>query len=209
MQITQLPKSIPIFPLNGALLLPEGNLPLNIFEPRYISMIDYAMKNEKMIGMIQENLNSLETNNLYSTGCLGKINQYNETDDGRYLINLLGIIRFDYVKEDKIKREFRKLEVDYSKYESDLVNNYKDCFNKNEFLNHVGIYLKKNKIDVDWNLIKNVDHTVLITTLASICPFSIAEKQMILECGNTDEIPNIMLNLFKMNDGTIQNNKIN
>ena len=81
MQITQLPKSIPIFPLNGALLLPEGNLPLNIFEPRYISMIDYAMKNEKMIGMIQENLNSLETNNLYSTGCLGKINQYNETDE--------------------------------------------------------------------------------------------------------------------------------
>ena len=198
MNIDQLPKIIPIFPLNGALLLPNGNLPLNIFEPRYISMVDYAMKNEKLIGMIQESSKSPITNNLYSIGCLGKITQYNETNDKRYLINLTGIVRFNYINEQKTNKKFRMLKVDYSKFESDFINNFKNCFNKDEFLKEVKNYLTKNNIEFDLHLIKNVDQTVLITTLASICPFSVAEKQMILECSNTDEIPKTMLNLFKM-----------
>ena len=112
MNIESLPLVIPIFPLDGALLLPKGNLPLNIFEPRYIQMLDYSMKNEKMIGMIQINQKSKKTNGLYTTGCLGKITQYNETDDGRYMINLSGVIRFHFVKEEKTNEKFRKLTVD-------------------------------------------------------------------------------------------------
>tara|TARA_B100000029_G_scaffold326088_1_gene318562 strand:+ start:1780 stop:2409 length:630 start_codon:yes stop_codon:yes gene_type:complete len=209
MSIDNLPKIIPIFPLNGALLLPQGNLPLNIFEPRYLSMVDYAMKNEKMIGMIQNNKKHAESDKLYSTGCLGKINQYSETNDGRYLINLIGVTRFKVVKEINTEEKFRKLEVNYLDFKGDFNNNFENCFNKEVFLNEVRNYLEKNKIEVDWQLIQNVDNTLLITTLASICPFSIAEKQMILECPNTDDIPKTLLNLFKMSDQSIESKSSN
>lgn len=203
MNIKELPKIIPIFPLSGALLLPMGNLPLNIFEPRYLSMIDYAMKNDKIIGMIQENPKSITSNNLYTTGCIGKINQYNETSDGRYLINLHGQIRFNFIEEIKTDEKFRKLKVDYSKFENDTVNNFEKNFKKDAFLEEVKNYLSRNNIEFDWQQIKKVDLTILITTLASICPFSVAEKQMILECPNTDEIPTTMLNLFRMGDNNL------
>ena len=120
MNIENLPSIIPIFPLNGALLLPNGNLPLNIFEPKYISMVDFAMKNEKVIGMIQENPNSNEKNEFYTVGCLGRINQYHETEDGRYLINLNGIIRYKYYQEEKTEEHFRKIRVNYNK----KINNF-------------------------------------------------------------------------------------
>ena len=209
MNVANFPNLIPIFPLNGALLLPSGNLPLNIFEPRYLDMIDYAMKNEKMIGMIQEKEDSRKTNNLYTIGCLGKITQYNETNDDRYLINLTGIIRFNYVSEKKTELKFRKLNVDYSKFENDLLQKYNTSFDKKYFLNEVKNYLLRNEIEVDWEIINKVNETILITSLSSICPFSNSEKQMLLECKNTDEISNAMLNLFKMNDDTLSSQNIN
>jgi len=192
--MTKLPEIIPIFPLNGALLLPNGNLPLNIFEPRYINMVDYSMKNDRVIGMIQ----SKENKSLYSVGCLGKINQYHETGNGRYLINLLGIIRFQCVYEEKTNEKFRKLKVDYSKFKKDLNHSFDSCFNKNKFLEEAQIYLKKNNINANWDTMQKTDKTLLITTLASICPFSISEKQAILESTNINEIPKILENLFKM-----------
>ncbi|MBI28302.1 MAG: Lon protease [Alphaproteobacteria bacterium MarineAlpha5_Bin11] len=198
MNIESLPLVIPIFPLDGALLLPKGNLPLNIFEPRYIQMLDYSMKNEKMIGMIQINQKSKKTNGLYTTGCLGKITQYNETDDGRYMINLSGVIRFHFVKEEKTNEKFRKLTVDYSAFKNDITSNFKTTIDNKEFLNEVKNYLAKNDIKVNWSAIDNIDQTVLITSLASICPFSIAEKQMILESPDIKTIPERMLSLFKM-----------
>ena len=133
MNINKLPNIIPIFPLSGALLLPNGNLPLNIFEPRYIDMIDHAMKTDKIIGMIQENSKNKEFNNLYSIGCLGKITQYNETDDGRYIINLNGLIRFKFIKEEESYQKFRKLRVDYSDFKQDLVSNFEKCFDRKNF----------------------------------------------------------------------------
>ena len=207
MNINELPKIIPIFTLSGALLLPKGNLPLNVFEPRYIGMIDFAMKNEKMIGMIQEKKNSPKTKDLYSTGCLGRINQYSETTDGRYLINLSGIIRFHTVKEEKTSEKFRKMKVSYLKFKHDLTSNFENSFDKKVFLNEVRNYLTKNNIKVDWNIIQTIDQTILITTLASICPFSDAEKQMILECQDPNEIPKTMVNLFKMiGDNSVSKN---
>ena len=198
MNINKLPNIIPIFPLSGALLLPNGNLPLNIFEPRYIEMIDYAMKTDKIIGMIQENPKNHKDNRLYNVGCLGKITQYNETEDGRYLINLNGIIRYKLLKEENSSHKFRKLKVDYSDFKKDLNRNFEDTFDKNKFLDEAKIYLSKNNIHFDWNTLKNVGETILITSLASICPFSVAEKQMILECIDIDDIPKTILSLFKM-----------
>ena len=207
MNINELPEIIPIFPLSGALLLPKGNLPLNIFEPRYISMVDFAMKNKKMIGMIQENKNSPITKDLYTIGCLGRINQYNETTDGRYIINLSGIIRFNIVKEEKTSEKFRKIKVSYLKFKHDLTSNFENSFDRKIFLNEVRTYLAKNNIEVDWNIIQTVSKTILITTLASICPFSDAEKQMILECKNPNEIPKTMVSLFKMiGDNSVSKN---
>ena len=207
MNINELPKIIPIFPLSGALLLPKGNLPLNVFEPRYIGMIDFAMKNEKMIGMIQEKKNSPKTKDLYSTGCLGRINQYSETNDGRYLINLSGVIRFNIVKEEKTSEKFRKIKVSYLKFKHDLTSNFENSFDRKIFLNEVRTYLAKNNIEVDWNIIQTVSKTILITTLASICPFSDAEKQMILEYKNPNEIPKTMVSLFKMiGDNSVSKN---
>mgnify|MGYP001167646581 FL=1 len=209
MNINELPEIIPIFPLSGALLLPKGNLPLNIFEPRYIDMINFAMKNEKMIGMIQEKKNSPKTKDLYLTGCLGRINQYNETNDGRYLINLSGIIRFHIVKEEKTFEKFRKMKVSYLKFKHDLTSNIDNSFDKKIFLNEVRSYLEKNNIEVDWNIIQKINETILITTLASICPFSDAEKQMILECENPNEIPKAMVNLFKMIGNNLASKNLN
>tara|TARA_Y100000590_G_scaffold423913_1_gene530235 strand:- start:1627 stop:2253 length:627 start_codon:yes stop_codon:yes gene_type:complete len=208
MDINLLPKSIPIFPLNGALLLPGGNLPLNIFEPRYLSMVDYAMKNEKMIGMIQEK-ESKKTNNLYTIGCLGKITQFNEIEENKYFINLSGIIRFKLVQEIQTLEKFRKLEVDYSIFTNDTTNIFNDIGNRNDFLLAVKNYLQKNDIYANWDTLQNVNQTLLITTLASICPFSNAEKQMILESSNMDNIPKIMLKLFDMNKENLNPKSIN
>ena len=208
MDINLLPKSIPIFPLNGALLLPGGNLPLNIFEPRYLSMVDYAMKNEKMIGMIQEK-ESKKTNNIYTIGCLGKITQFNEIEENKYFINLSGIIRFKLVQEIQTLEKFRKLEVDYSIFTNDTTNIFNDIGNRNDFLLAVKNYLQKNDIYANWDTLQNVNQTLLITTLASICPFSNAEKQMILESSNMDNIPKIMLKLFDMNKENLNPKSIN
>lgn len=209
MNIKELPESIPVFPLNGALLLPGGDLPLNIFEPRYLEMINFAMKNHKMIGMIQENSKKSDVKNLYTTGCLGKITRYNETDDGRYLINLHGIIRFNIKKELETNKKFREFNVGYENFSGDFIKNYKTSIKKNEFLKEAQVYLSSNDINIDWGLIKEADQTLLITVLASICPFSIAEKQMLLECRDKNDIANKMLSLFKMNLNNNQPSSIN
>ena len=124
MKIIDLPKTIPIFPLSNFIIFPKTTVPLNIFEPRYIDMIDDSMKTSKFIGMIQpKNVND-ENNNpkLYEVGCLGKITTFQETEDGRYLIELKGLIRFQNIKEIKTKNKYRILEVNFEKFVDDLKN---------------------------------------------------------------------------------------
>ena len=125
------------------------------------------------------------------------------------MINLIGVTRFKFVQEINTEEKFRKLEVNYLDFKEDFNNNFENCFDKEIFLNEVKNYLQKNKIEVDWQLMQNVDNTLLITTLASICPFTIAEKQMIIECPNTDDIPQTLLNLFKMSDQSIESKSAN
>ena len=197
-------KTIPIFPLNGVLLLPGGNLPLNIFEPRYIEMIDYAFKHEKLIGMIQNKKNDSE--DLFDVGCIGKISSYTETEDDRYIINLSGFSRFKILKEVKVDQKFRICEVDFNEekyfFEFDKTN-----FNKDSFIKKVNSYLSDNGMAADIESVTKIDDKSLITMVAMVCPFDASEKQMLLESKNIDDLLSILISLMDFSKSNIHQSK--
>ena len=176
-----LPNTISIFPLNGVIFFPKTNLPLNIFEPKYLTLINDCIKSNKYMGMIQSKGG---TSDLYSVGCLGKITEHTKTKDGRVLINLTGINRFEIKSEinnDKIYREF---EVSYEKFSEDqglikkqtvMVERIKEIYEKTK------IFFKKNGLLLNWVEFEKLDEDQKINTLAMIAPISNEEKQMILE----------------------------
>ena len=181
--------SIPIFPLSGVILLPNGNLPLNIFEPRYIAMIDYALKKDKIIGMIQPKKN---TKNLFKMGCVGKITSFSETNDNRYLINLCGLTRFTILNEKKNKDQFRVFEVEYEELKKNFNKFDKKLFNKNLFAKKIKLYFEKNGLVLDFNSINKIDDKSLIKMIAMICPFGVNEKQMLLEAQDINNLLKIL-----------------
>jgi len=192
--------TIPIFPLNGALLLPNGNLPLNIFEDRYIDMINYSLSSNKYIGMIQ--FQNKEKNILYKTGCVGKIINYVETDDNRYLITLLGIKKFTIVKEIKHEKTFKIFEV---KTDTCNFNDFNELeFNRDLLINKILLYFQQKNIKFKLEDLNSIENKQLINTLSMICPFEINEKQMLLESKNTSELSKKLLALLEFN-----NNKSN
>jgi uncharacterized protein len=176
-----LPKIISVFPLSGIIFFPKTNLPLNIFEPRYLTLVNDCIKSHKYMGMIQAKKDS---SNVYSIGCLGKISEYKKIKDGRMLINLTGITRFEIKSEinnDKIYREF---EVSYEKFSEDLKKEEKQIpidekieaiFQKTK------VFFKKNGLLLNWNEFEKLDQNQKINTLAMIAPISNEEKQTILE----------------------------
>ena len=172
---------IPIFPLNGAVLFPGTSLPLNIFEERYIDMVDYALSNERCIGMIQSD----EKNNLYSIGCIGKIYSFSETTDGRYLISLQGTKCFKVKKELEKKHKFRLIEAEMLDFEEDkkFINEKQ----KNYLLKKYSQYIKVKKINLNLEEIQNIDFNQIIKFIAMISPFSYAEKQVLLETKNLSD----------------------
>ena len=188
MKIEDLPKIIPVFPLSNFILFPKTTVPLNIFEPRYIDMIDDSMKTNKFIGMIQpKNVND-ENNNpkLYEVGCLGKITTFQETEDGRYLIELKGLIRFQKIKEIKTKNKYRILEVNFEKFFSDLKNEKEELkFSDLEliFKDLKSLFEKKGFI-INWKALEKQSLDETINALAMTSPFSLEEKQVLLEAKN-------------------------
>ena len=167
---------IPIFPLNGVVLFPKTNLPLNIFEDRYIAMVDYALSKDRLIGMIQ----SKNTGELFNIGCLGKIIGFNETNDGRYLINLEGMSCFLLKKELKKKYVFRI--VDATILENKTKKNYKLKGElKNKILDTYKRYIKEKNININLSEIINIKTEQLAKFIAMISPFDIIDKQMLLE----------------------------
>lgn len=202
--------TFPIFPLSGALLLPGGYLPLNIFEPRYINMVDDALGQDRIIGMIQphcgnkaEGAKKKECPELYKTGCLGKITSFHETDQGTYLITLTGIKRFDTVKEKPSDRGYRLMEVDTEQYENDTQELGEcdlqwDCVEQK-----LKEYLTLTEIECDMDAIEEAPRSRLLAILSMVCPFSSSEKQALLEARNCEE----RLSLFaKIIDMAIQTN---
>lgn len=195
---------IPIFPLNGAILFPETNLPLNIFEERYIEMIDFALGKNKLFGMIQ----TKDSGSLYRVGCIGRINSFNETKDGRYIINLRGKNYFSILKEVPSNHKFRLVE---SVFEN--INIIQDKtfelkkFNKELFITKYRPYINRINPSIDFNLINKIEPATLIKFIAMSCPFSSADKQMLLETFNLNDLAHKLITLFEYYSSTSKNER--
>ena len=190
MKIIDLPKKIPVFPLSNFIIFPKTTVPLNIFEPRYIDMVNDSMKSDKMIGMIQPKSSSNDDNipNLHDVGCLGKITSFKETEDGRYLIELKGLVRFQSIKEIKTGKKYRTLEVDFSKFSHDLKDE-KEIIKFSDleliFKDFKSLFEKRGFI-INWKALEKQSLDETINALAMASPFSLEEKQILLEAENLD-----------------------
>ncbi|UXS04491.1 LON peptidase substrate-binding domain-containing protein [Agrobacterium tumefaciens] len=180
-----LPETVPVFPLPGALLLPEGHLPLNIFEPRYLAMIDRALASDRLIGMVQPALHAIDTGTeggaLSSVGCLGRITSFSETGDGRYLISLTGVCRFRLLKEvDAAGKPYRSFV--HAPFIADLSGDYdEDAVDRNNLLRVFRAFLDANQLEADWESVERAGNRVLVNSLSMMSPFGPAEKQALLE----------------------------
>lgn len=194
-----LPSQLPIFPLEGVLLLPRGQLPLNIFEPRYLSMINDAMSSHRMIGMVQfYDHGGDKGNGIFKIGCAGRITQFQETEDGRYLVTLTGVCRFNVAEElDKIKG-YRRARADWSAFKSDM--DKIDCLgiDRSRLTGLLKEYFTINGLSMDWDLIDAIADDSLMTALAMICPLSCAEKQALLEAPCCKERASLFVNMLEM-----------
>ena len=181
-----LPKNIPVFPLSNFIIFPKTTVPLNIFEPRYIDMINDSMKSNKFIGMIQpKNLKNKDNNvvDLHDVGCLGKITSFKETEDGRFIIELKGIIRFEVIKEITSNKKYRECEISFEKYSDDL-NEEKESLKFSDleliFKDLKSLFEKRGFI-INWKELEKQSLDETINALAMASPFSIEEKQVLLE----------------------------
>jgi Lon protease-like protein len=177
---------IPVFPLAGALLLPRGQMPLNIFEPRYLAMIDDALRGgQRLIGMIQPDAahpGSESRPNLYKVGCVGRITQLAETGDGRYLLQLTGIVRFRIAEELNVSTPYRQCRVDYTPFVGDFqARKGEDDVDRESLLRALSEFLKANDLKADWEGIENAPNEALVNALAMMSPYGSAEKQALLE----------------------------
>ena len=180
--MSKFPNIIPIFPLNGVIYFPKTNLPLNIFEQRYLNLVNDAYSKNKLMGMIQE---KKENNNVYSIGCLGKISDYQKSKDGRILINLTGISRFKILKEISNNKLYREFEVDYKNFIEDINPNYHEI-NTRKLMTMSKTFFEKNGLLINWREFEKLDQIQKINTLAMIAPLTNEEKQKLLEAISLD-----------------------
>ena len=177
------PNIIPIFPLSGVIYFPKTNLPLNIFEQRYLNLVDDAYNKNKLMGMIQS---KKEGNTVYKIGCLGKISDYQKSKDGRILINLTGIIRFKILDEIENNRLYREFRVDYRNFTEDL-SEVKIKIELSNLLEKSKIFFKKNGLLLNWKEFEKLDQIQKVNTLAMISPITSGEKQKLLEAISLEE----------------------
>ena len=188
--LNELPKEIPVFPLSNFIIFPDTTVPLNIFEPRYIQMVDDCMKSNRVMGMIQpKKTGNLKKPDLYNVGCIGKITSFNETEDGRYLIVLNGISRFKIVSEVSTNKLYRICKVNYENFLSDL-NQKKESLNFSSLetiFKDLKDFFDKKGYMINWSELKNQDLGYTINTLSMASPFSLEEKQTLLESLDINE----------------------
>jgi len=222
--IESLPSSLPIFPLTGVLLLPGGQLPLNIFEPRYLEMVTDALAEHRMIGMVQPALDEAETTGfevesrdeaapaassgatgsvdpgrapVYRTGCAGRIVQFSETEDGRFLVTLRGVVRFRIRRELPLARAYRRVLPQFDPFAADL-EAAKAYFDRQRLLDALTYYFDQQGIEADWEAIREASNERLVTSLAMVCPFSAAEKQALLEAPTPSDRAETMTTILEM-----------
>ncbi|HEY7609227.1 MAG TPA: LON peptidase substrate-binding domain-containing protein [Alphaproteobacteria bacterium] len=200
-----LPTILPVFPLQGALLLPGGQLPLNVFEPRYRAMTEDAMGGPRLLGMIQpkvrERIAPDDKPELHKTGCVGKITSFTETSDGRYLINLTGICRFDVARELPPVRAYRRVEPDWSPYQGDFAAPAESAFDRGAIVAALKSYLERNDFAADWKAVEGTCTADLVVLLAAMCPFTPIEKQALLEAADAAERGRVLTSLLAMGRG--------
>ena len=201
------PAVIPIFPLSGVIYFPKTNLPLNIFEKRYLQLVNDCMKKNKLMGMVQSKKNS---NEVYKIGCLGKISLLEETKDGRILIKLTGITRFEIIEEVNSNKLYREFKVNYNKFNQDLENIKLEIFEKKileSLFEKIKSFLKKNGLFLNWKEFNQLEQVQQINTLAMISPFSDEEKQKLLETVQMSEKIKILSEIieFYLHDKELNN----
>ena len=201
------PDIIPVFPLSGVIYFPKTNLPLNIFEQRYVNLVNDAYGKNKLMGMVQSRK---ESGAVYDIGCLGKISDYQKSNDGRILINLTGISRFKIIEEVTSKKLYREFKVDYKNFVKDLDYSYKEL-DINDLMEKAKIFFKRNGLLLNWREFEKLHNTQKINTLAMIAPITNEEKQKLLEAvsienkvATLDSIISFYLHDININNQTIQ-----
>ena len=198
-----LPKKISIFPLRGAVFFPKTNLPLNIFEDRYLKMVEDALKSDRHIGMIQSKKLG---GDVFRVGCLGKIDKHEKTPDGRILINLKGLTRFSISNEIENNKKYREFNVNYEEFKGDMMfgeNEIKKDLLKKLTLDSTKFFNQQGML-INWQEFSKLKNFQQIFTLAMISPFSVAEKQKLLECPNLSEVAEVLHKMIKF--GLYENN---
>ena len=206
-----LPRTLGIFPLTGVLLLPRGHLPLNVFEPRYLALVESAISGSRLIGMIQptEHEDKALKPPLTAIGCAGRITAYRETEDGRYLITLTGICRFRVAEELDTSASFRAVKPDFSPFAGDLAERDDEDFPRERLLAALNEYLVARELKADWKSVMNAPAETLVNALAMLCPFEPNEKQALLEAPGWQERVSTLLALLEMAGTTPGSNTVN
>tara|TARA_Y100000590_G_scaffold146480_1_gene168308 strand:- start:2 stop:640 length:639 start_codon:yes stop_codon:yes gene_type:complete len=209
MKKENLPNKISVFPLSNAIFFPKTILPLNIFENRYLQLVNDCMKGNRMFGMVQPRNKKDKYPEVYSVGCLGKIISFNETTDKRFIITLLGLTRFKIKKELKEEKLYRSFEVDYSEFLNDLKNEENESFSseKKNLLNKIQIFFKKINYPVKYNELSKLDLDRLISNVSMISPFSVEEKQKLIETKKIDNKIKVFNEIINFNLLDYEQNK--
>jgi hypothetical protein len=200
---SDLPEIIPVFPLPGALLLPRGQMPLNIFEPRYLAMVDDSFRDgHRLIGMIQPDVSHSPDEShpkLFHVGCVGRITQLAESGDGRYVLELTGIARFKVVEEQKVLTQYRQCKVDYFPYIDDFAaRKGEEAVDREALLKALTEFLDANNLKVDWEGIENAPNEALVNALAMMSPYGPPEKQAMLEAPDLKTRAEILIAVTEM-----------
>ena len=208
-KLSDLPETLPVFPLGAALLFPRWNLPLNIFEPRYLNMVDDAMATHRLIGMIQPAGGPSDKPNLAKVGCAGRITSYTETADGRYLITLTGIARYGVTEEISMEKPYRRVTPDWSPYLQDLAEpDMRDLPNRDVVLTALRKYVEANQMKADWEAVEDAQIETLVNALCAGCPFEPREKQALVEAPTLKARADTLIKLLNMDvpgaGGTMQ-----
>lgn len=197
--IQELPETVPVFPLEGVLLLPRGQLPLNIFEPRYLQMFEDALAKGRLLGIVQPFDDEDGTQALQKIGCLGRISSFSETDDGRMVVSLTGVARFAVAEELNVLTPYRQIRADYRPFESDLIADVGSLdVNRDGVLDVLKRYLEANGMSADWSAIESSNNEALVNSLCIISPYGAQEKQAMLEAATLAERAEILIALTEM-----------
>lgn len=203
---SDLPSEIPVFPLRGAILLPRASLPLNVFEPRYLAMVDWALRNDRVIGVIQPIGGPQEEESplgkdfdLRSVGCVGRLSSYQELDDGRLVITLTGIARYQVLQECSSDTPFRMMQVDYNRFKNDFQQGLgEDAVNREKLLSVLRRYLDANHLQGEWSSIVRASSEQLINALSVMSPYGPEEKQALLEAADLKSRADVLVALAEM-----------